>query len=348
MHSDGPGKSVKVVRRTLADGTVREYRYEIKPRLSGPAPQPRAIVALADAYCRSPDFAKLSPGWQAATRKYIKILDEELGWMSLAQLNDRKARAEFYRLRDDHASTPAKADKISAVLRTIIGWAYKRNMIDYNHALGIERLVPSTHSRAQHTWSADQIRAFLAHARPDVGEAFNLALWTLAREVDLISLKWEQFDGRWLVYTPSKTAGKVGTVVHLPVYALPPMAKMLGSLSRCSDYILTQRQGHPWSASNLSRQFEVAREAAGLAGADLTWHDLRGTGITRLYLAGCTDPEVASISGHVMGDRAQQRAYIARARDLALHAFEKLAGYLPTLPPKAHQRRNYGLGKDKK
>ena len=343
---NGSGARTKIVRRTLADGTVREYQYAIRERKPREPvePQRRAIIRLADAYCRSPEFAKLSPSWRSVIRGYIAILDEKLGWMTIAQLQHRQARAEFFRLRDDHASTPAKADKITATLRTIIGWAYDRNMIEYNHAIGIGRLVPSTHTRAQQVWSPERLQAFLKVARPDVGEAFRFALLTLMREADLCRAKWEQFDGRWLVYEPKKTA-KLGTVVHLPVYALPPLADLLAGLSRCSDYILTQQRGHPWSTSNLSRQFENARKAAGLEHADLTWHDLRGTGITRLYLAGCTDPEVASISGHVMGDRAQQRAYIARTRELAAHAFEKLAGYLAPPEPQPHHGANGGLGK---
>lgn len=271
----------------------------------------------------SPEFSRLSPGWRTATRKYVSLIGEDIDFMTLGDLSTKEAKREFWALRDRFADTPAKADKLVSVLRRVLGWAYLRDMIDYNHADKIERLVPSTHSRADLVWTGDDEADFLTRASQPVAEAFQLALYTLARESDLIGLKWEQFDGRWLVYKPSKTAHSTAPTVHLPVYRLEPLRELVANLSRCTDYLLTTEKAAPWKAANLSHQFTKYRALSRLSNPTLNWHDLRGTGITRLYMAGCTDAEVASISGHVMGDRAQQRSYVARTRELAEHAYDK-------------------------
>lgn len=38
--------------------------------------------------------------------------------------------------------------------------------------------------------------------------------------------------------------------------------------------------------------------------AGLTFHDLRGTVVTRLAIAGCTVPQIATITGHSLKDVA--------------------------------------------
>ena len=42
------------------------------------------------------------------------------------------------------------------------------------------------------------------------------------------------------------------------------------------------------------------RQAAGIVG--VTFHDLRGTAVTRLALVGCTEAEIATITGHSLRD----------------------------------------------
>ena len=61
--------------------------------------------------------------------------------------------------------------------------------------------------------------------------------------------------------------------------------------------ILTTTTGKPFvSASYFRKQFATAVRDAGLMG--LTFHGLRYTAAARLFEAGCTVKEVASITGH--------------------------------------------------
>jgi hypothetical protein len=49
-------------------------------------------------------------------------------------------------------------------------------------------------------------------------------------------------------------------------------------------------------------RYGAKRATAGIVG--LTFHDLGGTAVTRLTLAGCTEAEIAAITGHSLRDVA--------------------------------------------
>ena len=50
----------------------------------------------------------------------------------------------------------------------------------------------------------------------------------------------------------------------------------------------------------LFRKTLTACKRAGIVG--VTFNDLRGTAVTRLAIAGCTEPEIATITGHSLRD----------------------------------------------
>jgi len=64
--------------------------------------------------------------------------------------------------------------------------------------------------------------------------------------------------------------------------------------------ILTSTDEKPWTADGFRASWRKACAAAGIAG--LTFHDLRGTAVTRLAIAGCTEAEIAAITGHSLRD----------------------------------------------
>jgi integrase len=321
----GGGSRVKIVRKTLADGTVKEYRYDLNEQAQRRfhLSQRDGIHKLAQSYYASPEFRGLSERWQKATRYYVGIIEERLGWMTLRELSDRRARAEIYELRDSCADYPAKADKLMNVLRTIIGWGYERAMVDANHAIGIGRLSPSGPVRSDKIWTPELEQTLLAVATSAFRELFRFALFTAGRQSDLIGLKWSNFNAGWISWQPAKTVKSTGIWVHLPAYALDPLRELMVGLSRCSDYILTTDQGRPWSAENVKKHMRIAKAKAGLGDADLTFHDIRGTTATRLLEAGATDAETEAVLGHTFGRGLSLRDYAARSKKLALNAYLK-------------------------
>jgi integrase len=324
-----PGGSVKIVRKRLADGTVKEYRYEPgRTRRHNIRKQHGAIRQLAEIYVKAPEFTSLSTKWQSARKYYLGIVEDELDWLTVDDLNDRESRGDFYELRDKFASKPDTSDKVMDALKGLLAWAYERNKISYNHALGIPRLAKAGKRRNDIVWTEDQEAIVYASFPPYLARAFRFSLFTAMRQSDMRALKWENYRDGWITYKQSKT----GAVVYLPVFALAPLRELVEGLERRSDYMLTSPRGLQLQGPNLRGDFRAALTKTELKDADLHWHDLRGTCTTRLLEASCTDAEVAAITGHAIGGGTKLGDYAQRSRQLALNAYQKWNDWMARRP----------------
>src|SRR5215471_10950917 len=75
---------------------------------------------------------------------------------------------------------------------------------------------------------------------------------------------------------------------------------MLDVTARRIPLVLVNSEGQPWNSNGAHASWRKAGVAARLVG--VTLHDLRGTAVTRLALAGCTDAEIATLTGHSLKD----------------------------------------------
>jgi len=103
-----------------------------------------------------------------------------------------------------------------------------------------------------------------------------------------------------------------------------PLKAALGATRKVGPIILVNHHGHPWLTNTFGRGWREACRNAGVTG--LTFHDLRGTAVTRLSLAGCTVPEIAAITGHSLAGVARilDAHYLHRDPALAASAIRKL------------------------
>ena len=76
--------------------------------------------------------------------------------------------------------------------------------------------------------------------------------------------------------------------------------------------------------------WRIAATKAGIVG--VTFHDLRGTAVTRLAIVGCTDAQIASITGHSLRDVRSilDANYLHRDPALAESAIRKLETARPS------------------
>ena len=82
-------------------------------------------------------------------------------------------------------------------------------------------------------------------------------------------------------------------------------------------------RGNPWTSDGFRTSWHKAVKSAGIEG--VTFNDLRGTAVTRLAEAGCTVPEIASITGHTLRSATTiLERYRARTRKQASAAIQKL------------------------
>jgi integrase len=168
-------------------------------------------------------------------------------------------------------------------------------------------------------WTAADEAAFFERAPARLHLALLLALWTGQRQGDLLRLPWSAYDGKYIRLHQSKTGTRVPPI---PVGA--PLKAALDAAPRLSPIILTNISGKPWSGESFRGAWQRACKRAGIVG--LTFHDLRGTAVTRLAIAECTEAQIATITGHsLQGVRSiLDTHYLARDPALAESAIAKL------------------------
>jgi integrase len=121
-------------------------------------------------------------------------------------------------------------------------------------------------------------------------------LWSGQRQADLLSLVWSAYDGKNIRLRQSKTGARVVIPAGAPLKAALDAAKF----NRKSTHVLVNTEGHPWSADGFRCSWGKAQRKAGIVG--LTFNDLRGTAVTRLALCGCSEAEIATLTGHSISD----------------------------------------------
>jgi integrase len=162
-------------------------------------------------------------------------------------------------------------------------------------------------SRRDKIWSLDDELSFLEKAPRHLHLALQLGLWTGQRQGDLLKLPWTAYDGKTIRLKQSKT----GFRVVIPVGS--PLKTALDTAKKRSTIILQNRDGKPWTADGFRSSWRKACRAASIVG--VTFNDLRGTAVTRLALAGCTEAEIATITGpHAERRKVNSRCQLPSSR----------------------------------
>jgi integrase len=334
-----PVKGIHWTLAKLADGTQKIYWYAWKngPRLHGeygkpefiasynaaiaqriPAPEGR-LQSLIDGYQKSQKFLALRERTRSDYLKQIVIIEAEFGGFPLKALAAREARGEFMDWRDKLAlKSVRQADYAWTVLALILAWAKDRGRITVNPCENGGRLYHGT--RAEFVWSIEDEAAFLQYAPAHLHLPLLLALWTGQRQGDLLRLTWSAYDGTMIRLRQSKTGVRVQIPVGAPLKAaLDTMAK-----TKRSPTILLTLEGRPWTPDGFRASWGKACDKSHIVG--LTFNDLRGTAVTRLALVGCTEAEIATITGHSLRDVRSilDEHYLNRDYALAESAIRKL------------------------
>jgi integrase len=117
-----------------------------------------------------------------------------------------------------------------------------------------------------------------------------LALWIGQRQGDLLRLPWSAYDGKYIRLRQSKGQRRIP-----PIPVGRPLKAALDATQKRGPLILTNSEGRPWTSDGFRASFRKACKRAGISG--LTFHDLRGTAVTRLAIVGSTEAKIATITG---------------------------------------------------
>ncbi len=292
----------------LADGTPVVYYYAWRggPRLLSPPHSPefvaewQAAVAarpkpgstatglfqdIIGAYRASPDFRNLAEETRKGYARRIAKIEAEYGDLPIRTLANPQLRGDMLDWRDMMAQThPREADYCLSVLQAILSWAWNRRRIP-GHPL--ERNLGRTWrgSRIDRVFGAAEI-AMLGTMPAHIRLPAMIALETGQREGNVLRLTWAAYDGQALNVHQTKTGARVRVPLTRELRAL------LDATPRRAVTICTTSRGTPRTLDGFRTSWSKVKPDG------LTFHDLRGTAVTRLAVAGCTVPEIAAISGH--------------------------------------------------
>lgn len=264
----------------------------------------------------STEFTSKADKTKRAYATYLDMIRTDFGTLDFEALQDKEMRGDFKEWRDTMSATPRKADYAWTTLARVLSFAKDRGRIAINVCERGGRLYEA--DRTEQIWEAQHIAALVAVAGPEVRMALMMALWTGQRQGDLLRAPWSAYDGKTL----KVRQGKTGARVVIPVGG--PLKEVLDKAPHRSTTILTNTKGRAWTEDGFRTSWGKAVAKTNISG--LTFHDLRGTAVTRLALAGCSSSQIGSITGHSLKDvdAILDAHYLGGKIELAEQAMSKL------------------------
>lgn len=276
-------KGERVERRTLADGTVKEYRYGAR----GAARSGATLATVVMAWQRSVEWNGLRKNTRDNYVIYLRPLYSLMKTVPIASLQ----RKHLMGIRDKVAFERGHgaAMNFCRTVSAFFAWALER---DYINASPATRLARKLKRGELPTWRDDQAQLAMRHLPEPYRRAVVLAYHTGQRRGDLCSLRWSDCEGDTIYLTQEKT----DEPLRIPI--VPALrAELEAWKAGRSTMTILEFLGKPWRPAFLSKRLPDQLEAIGLP-RQLGLHGLRKLTAVRLAEAGCTPHEIAAITGH--------------------------------------------------
>lgn len=248
------------------------------------------LAKVVDAYVASADYTKLKPSTRRDYERIIGVIRVQFGDLPLEALHEKGARSLFLEWRDSMSASPRSADLHISVLGRILSWGKGRELIDRNPLERAGRLHKGG-NRKDNIWTPSQLNLLLAEGSPQVVAVVKCALWTMQRQADILTMPTLAYSdgGLWI------KQGKTGARVRItPADEIVPYLEEAKASGR--QRVLANSYGEPWTSSGFRASLRTEMKRLKISG--VTFHDLRGTGISYAYAHGVDIERVAEISGH--------------------------------------------------
>ena len=281
--------------------------------------RPGTIRALAVSYFNSPSFRSMQPNSQYVRRKIIERFCEETDKVG-GKHGDKNAAA----LKREHVAKliAARADKPESAngLRKAI-----RAMMQHAVDIGLRADDPTRDVKAIrvksdgfHSWTDEEIAKFEAHHKTGSRArlAFALLLYTGQRRSDVIRMGRQHIRNGMIQVRQQKTGAELSIPVH------PMLAAIIEDTPKEHMTFLTTQHGRPFAPAGFGNWFREQCDAAGLP--QCSAHGLRKAAARRLAEAGCTEHEIAAITGHASLREVARYTRAADQKRLAQSAMAKV------------------------
>lgn len=267
------------------------------------------IGSLIDDFRTTAGYQKLAASTRRDYERQFATIRVKFETFPIAAIEARGSRRIFINWRDTMKEAPRSADMHIALLSRLFAWAKGNEAILRNPLESVERLHSGT--RRDIIWSSDQLTKLLADATPHIRDVALIALWTMQRQADVLTMPTLAFDGERASIKQGKTGARVRVV------AAPDILPILGKAKRDErQRVLVNSYGQNWTSSGFRASWR--KEMARLEIKGVTFHDLRGTAITFAYanLDRSHDEKIKLIS-EISGHSSEEAESIIRKHYLA-------------------------------
>ena len=267
---------------------IASYNEAVEGRRAPDAARFRSLVVL---YKASGDYRKLADSTKRNWSRWLDRISDHFGGLRISQF-DRpdKIRPIIRRWRNQWADKPRSADYAMQVLSRVLSHAVDPlGRIAGNPCEGIKQLYSV--DRSEIIWLASDITHLKATCSADVCYAVDLAAHTGLRLGDLLRLAWSHVGENAITITTGKSKHRRTAII--PLY--DDLRDVLARIPKRSTTILTNVRRRPWAANGFGTAFSRAKITAKMNDRDLHFHDLRGTAVTKFYVAGISERVIAEI-----------------------------------------------------
>jgi len=303
---------LKGIAKVTAKGHIYFYAWRGGPRLRGEPGSPEFLASYNEAiearytpdegrfrwlvvsYKKSDAFAALADSTKRQWGPWLDRIGGYFGDLRIAQFDrPEKIRPVIRQWRSQWAKTPRTADYGMQVLSRVISYAVDPlGKVAGNPCEGIAHLYKG--NRSEIIWIDSDLALIEVKCSAEIAQAIDLAVHTGLRLGDLLRLSWPHVKDNAIVMTTGKSGHRREVVI--PLY--DDLRAVLARIPKRATTILTSGRHHrPWTKDGFGSSFNKAKIAAGMADADLHFHDLRGTAATRFYNAGLSERVIAEIMG---------------------------------------------------
>jgi integrase len=281
--------------------------------------KPGTMRALAVSYFNSLAFRSMKPITQSVYRSLIERFCRETDKNGKEHGDEPAAglrREHIVKLMAARAEKPDSANGLRKVLRAMMLHAVDIGLRADDPTRDVKAI--RVRSDGYHSWTDEEIAQFEKHH--EVGSrqrlALALLLYTGQRRSDVIRMGRQHMRDGIIQVRQQKT----GTALAIPVH--PMLIAIINDTPAEHLTFLTRKRGQPFTAARFGKWFREQCNAAGLLHCSA--HGLRKAAARRLAEAGCTEHEIAAITGHASLREITRYTKAADQRLLAVSAMRKM------------------------
>jgi integrase len=240
-----------------------------------------SVSELIRAWQASPQWAAMKTKTQTEWSRYCERINAAWGPLDVRGIEPR----HVLMLQDRYADRPAAANNLLRCLSSMLGWAVPRGWRADNPCREVK---PLKGGEGYAPWSWDVIQAAKAELRQDLWWVVALALYTGQRQGDVLKMRWDAITGGMIMVRQEKTGKRLAIPLH------KDLRDVLATIPQRAVTVATSTEGRPWTKDGFKATWNKHRP---LAIKGLVFHGLRKSAVVTLLECGCTDAEVAAITG---------------------------------------------------